>query len=378
NDQFQYMLTLLTLSAMTGGEAAKNLPLQIVSTLFSQLLFGLLIGGAIALAARWFLSHFTFDTSGFDAAFMLAVSLLAYALPCTVGGNGYLSAYMVGIILGNQPMRNKKALFNFFDGFTSLCQMMIFFMLGLLSYPSRIAASLIPALAIALFLTFVARPFAVALLLTPQKASLHQQLLISWAGLRGAASIVFAITATLANHSMEHDLFHIVFCVVLLSISIQGTLLPMVAERVHMINRSGNVLTPFNDYTEETDISSISIPSREGNPWARRRVCDLDLPPGTLLVFLRRAGTKLIPRGDTILQVGDSLVLSAASYTGEDDIHLKEITIDQSHKWHDKYLHDLKLPKNSLIILIRRGEQTIVPDGQTKILDGDVIVLNTL
>ena len=57
-----------------------------------------MIGFLIALGAVWFMKHFTFNTSGFDAAFVLGVAVLAYALPTLVGGNGYLSAYIVGTV----------------------------------------------------------------------------------------------------------------------------------------------------------------------------------------------------------------------------------------------------------------------------------------
>ncbi len=105
---------------------------------------------------------------------------------------------------------------------------------------------------------------------------------------------------------------------------------------------------------------------------------DLDLPPGTLLVFLRRDGQNLVPKGDTIIESGDALVLSASAYTGQDDIHLREISINQFHDWCGKTVKELPLPKNSLIILIRRGEESIIPSGQTQILAGDLIVLNTV
>ncbi|HIQ74185.1 MAG TPA: potassium/proton antiporter [Candidatus Cottocaccamicrobium excrementipullorum] len=377
NDPFAYMLMVIILSAMQNGSGG-NLPLQIFSTAFSQVIFGIIPGLAIALAARWFLDNFTFETNGFDAAFMLATAVLAYALPSSIGGNGYLSTYLVGIILGNHSIRNKKSLVNFFDGLTSLMQMLIFFILGLLSFPSRIAAVWIPALGIAFFLTLIARPLVIALLMTPMKAPFHQQLLVSWAGLRGAASIVFAIMAVMGGVTLEHDLFHIVFCIVLLSISIQGTLLPWCARKTKMINESGNVLTTFNDYTDEIDVQFISISITGNHPWAGKTVRELDLPPGSLLVFLRRGGKNFVPKGDTVIEEGDALVLSASAYTGEDDIHLREIPINQFHDWCGKTVKDLVLPKNSLIILIRRGEESIIPSGQTQILPGDLIVLNTV
>ena len=381
NDPFAYMLTILLLSVMGGNASAaapSGLLMLILRTSVSQVFFGLLCGILLALGARWFLEHYRFETSGFDTAFMLAAALLAYALPSVLGGNGYLSAYLMGIILGNSPLHNKRTLVNFFDGLTSLMQMLIFFILGLLSFPSRILAVWFPALATALFLTLVARPLATALLLTPLKSPLRQQLLISWAGLRGAASIVFAIMATLSGVSLEHDLFHMVFCVVLLSISIQGTLLPWFTRKTGMLDESGDILTTFNDYTDEGDIRFIDIPIRPGNPWSGRQVSELNLPPGTLLVFLRRAKRNLIPNGNTVIHNDDVLVLGASAYTGEDDIHLTEIAIDSTHRWCNRQVYQLDLPRNSLIILIRRAGETLIPNGHTQVLEGDMVVVNTV
>ena len=94
------------------------------------------------------------------------------------------------------------------------------------------------------------RPLVAALLLLPFSPSLGQVGVVSWAGLRGVASIVFAIMAVLGGVEMRYDLFNLVFCIVLLSISIQGTLLPRVAERLAMIDQAGDVSKTFNDYQE--------------------------------------------------------------------------------------------------------------------------------
>lgn len=104
-------------------------------------------------------------------------------------------------------------------------QMLIFFLLGLLAFPSALPGIIPVAFAIALFLTFVARPLSVFAILTPFRCSARQQLLVSWSGLRGAASIVFAILATVDPAYTKNDLFHIVIFIVLFSISIQGSLL---------------------------------------------------------------------------------------------------------------------------------------------------------
>lgn len=153
-----------------------------------------------------------------------------------MGGNGYLSCYIVGIVLGNTKISGKTALVHFFDGITGFTQILLFFLLGLLAFPSQMPSIILPAAAIALFLTFVARPAAVTVIMKPFGAKWKQIALISWAGLRGATSIVFAIMATVDDAYMKNDVFHIVFCIVLMSIGIQGTLLPLFAKKLDMID----------------------------------------------------------------------------------------------------------------------------------------------
>lgn len=165
----------------------------------------------VSFMAYNMLRRFKFPVNGLDTIFVLAVALLSYSLSSVIGGNGYLTVYIVGIVLGNSSIKNKVTLVHFFDGVTGLMQMVLFFLLGLLSFPSRIFNVAPTAIYVALFVTFVARPIAVFSILTPFKISLKKQLLVMWAGLRGAASIVFAIFVIVNNNSISYDIFHIVF-----------------------------------------------------------------------------------------------------------------------------------------------------------------------
>ena len=178
------------------------------------------------------------------------MALLAYASASVIGGNGYLSVYIAGIILGNKPLHNKKSMVHFFDGITGLMQMLIFFLLGLLSFPSQLPKIMPYAFAIALFLTFVARPLVVFAILTPFHCPMNQKLLVSWSGLRGAASVVFAIMAMVSPAYTKNDIFHMVIFIVLFSISIQGSLLGVVAKKLDMIDEDGNVMKTFSDYSK--------------------------------------------------------------------------------------------------------------------------------
>ncbi|MPM28688.1 K(+)/H(+) antiporter NhaP2 [bioreactor metagenome] len=302
--------------------------------------------------------------------------MLAYAAPTAVGGNGYLSAYFVGIVLGNNRILNKRALVHFFDGVTGLMQMLIFFLLGLLSFPSRMPAILLPAILIALFLTFVARPAAVFSILSPFRCSARQKLLVSWAGLRGAASIVFAIIAMLNPAAVQNDVFHIVFCIVLFSIALQGSLLPLISKKLNMIDESENVMRTFSDYSDEVPVQYIKLTMSSKHPWNNLHVRDLSLPPDTLLVLILRGSEQIIPKGKSVILENDRLVLSAPALEDNVPICLSELKIDKNSHFKDKRIVDLKQKPDHLIMLVKRQGRVIIPSGKTILRENDVLVIS--
>lgn len=371
NDPFAYMLTVILLTLMTGDLSAPAVAYQI----FAQLVYGGALGVVIALGARYCLRRFSLAASRFDAIFLVAVALLSYAAPTLLGGNGYLSVYLTGILLGNSKLANKQALVNFFDGATGLMQMFLFFLLGLLSFPSQLPAIAPTALAVALFLTFVARPAAVFLLMAPFHSSFRQMLLVSWSGLRGAASIVFSILAITSPAATNLDLYHIVFFIVLFSILLQGTLIPPLAKALKMTDREANVMKTFTDYTDQVPVQFLQCRLPAGHPWAGRPLRALSLPPDCLLVLLLRRGEKVVPRGDTVLEPGDTLILSGHAGGEIPGVRLYERTLEAGDPWLGQPL--AQVPTGAvLIILIRRGDGVVIPRGDTVLRVGDTLVLN--
>ena len=371
NDPFAYMMTVILLSAMTGSVSGGSAVLLLIR----QLAFGLLTGATVAWLVTWLLKRYAFYGEGFDTIFVFAAAIISYALASQIGGNGYLSVYLTGIILGNQELKNQKALVGFFDAFTGMMQMLLFFLLGLLAFPSQMPSIVLPAIAIALFLTFVARPAAVGLLLAPSKPPIGQYLVISWAGLRGAASIVFAIMATLSEGYMKYDIFHIVFCVVLFSIIFQGSLLPKVAEKCDMIDNSTDVMRTFSDYTGDMQIQFVQLPIGDNHPWKNRKICEIEMLPGMLITVIRRGAQTIVPKGQTVIQEGDTVVLGAEGFTDSQGILLKEILMTPDHRWCGKKIAEARFYKNTIIVMIKRGSQIIIPDGGTQILEGDRVVV---
>lgn len=373
NDPWAYMMTLIILSVMKG----QNSPSAFAYTLFAQVVYGVLFGAGVALVATRILKKFHFETAGFDAIFVTGVAIFSYALSSQVGGNGYLSTYIVGIVLGNTKFPNKKSLVHFFDGITGFTQILIFFLLGLLAFPSEIPGILLPAISILLFLTLVARPLSVFVLMQPFRAPLAQQAMIAWAGLRGATSIVFAIIATVDDAYTKNDVFHIVFCIVLISIGIQGTLLPWVAKKLNMIDNNENVMRTFNDYSEETEVQFIRLHIRADSYWAKKEIQEIVLPPGLLIVMILRNNEKVIPTGKTELLPDDILILSAEGFYDDHTFILSEMVIPPQHEWCGKTLSEISMPKDNLIIMIKRGGETVIPNGRIEIAANDVLVMTS-
>ena len=133
NDPVAYLMTTIVLAMMTTEISAGRMLYMI----FAQIVYGVGIGAVLAVCTVFFLRRFRFETSGFDTVFMAAIAILSYVLPVLIGGNGYLSAYIAGIILGNQKIPNKKNQVHFFDGVTGFMQLMVFFLRGLLCTPSK-------------------------------------------------------------------------------------------------------------------------------------------------------------------------------------------------------------------------------------------------
>lgn len=373
NDPTAYTLTIVILSLMKGSASAGTTAYLV----FAQLAYGLIFGFAIAFAAAFVLERISFELKGLHAIFVVAVALLAYAAPAIVGGNGYLSVYIAGIVLGNKKILHKVSLVHFFDGITWIMQILIFFSLGLLSFPSQMPRILPSAVAIALFLTFAARPAAVFSLMTPFRMPAKQQLLVAWSGLRGAASIVFAIMAMIDEAYISYDIFHIVFCVALLSVGMQGTLLPAVANRLSLVGR-GDVLKTFNDYQDAAALKLIDIKIPKGHPWAGRAVKDIMLPNGSLAVMVKRGGRTILPRGETMIYPADVLVLSCPAYQDDSDVILTEVKVGRKNPWAGQKIAEAEFPPNTIIVSVRRGRTALVPKGGMRLKNGDVLVLGSI
>ncbi|MBQ4344158.1 MAG: potassium/proton antiporter [Erysipelotrichaceae bacterium] len=175
NDPVSYMLTVVLCTMLSGQE------ISVFSLLLKQLFFGLLLGLASGKIASKLLKEVHIPQEG-KTIFVLSVVLITYSASLLIGGNGYLSVYLCGVLMGNTRFSDKRMLVHFFDTLTSMAQMMIFFLLGLLVTPSELPQVFVPACLIMAFLTVFSRPLAVSLTLIPFGTTFSQIALVSWSG----------------------------------------------------------------------------------------------------------------------------------------------------------------------------------------------------
>ena len=299
NDPVAYMLTAVLATLAAGGDI--NIP----ALLAKQIILGVGLGLVIGWAAGRLIERAHATAEGAQTIFLFAVAIVAYALPSYLGGNGFLAVYLAGIVLGASDITGKVEMAHFFDTLTEMAEMTIFFLLGLLVTPARLPQMLLPGLALMAFMLFVSRPIAVGLLLVPFKTNPRQVALVSWAGLPGAASVVFSLFAVVAGVPGGHDLFDLVFVIAVSSIVVQGSLLPAVAKKLDMIDAEGDVRRTFNDYRDEDGMSFVKLKIGAGHPFAGRSLADIGSATDMLVVLVLRDGAHpVLPNGDTVIEEG--------------------------------------------------------------------------
>ena len=376
NDPFAYMLTIIILGLMSNQGYGSIVPM-----LLNQIIVGILASIVLAKLSVYLLRNVMFEIEGFYPIFITAISILSYSLSEYFGGNGYLSVYITGIIIGNSKIPHKKSIFQFFDGVSWLMQILLFFLLGLLAFPSQMPSVMFKGISISIFMILIARPIATFSILSWFKVPIKEKLFISWVGIRGAASIVFAIFAVTYDVHINYDIFHIIFFIALFSVSVQGTLIPKVERKLDLIDDDQSVLKTFNDYKENKSTKLIEFTISENSPIANKSIMDSNIPEDILVVMIKRKGDVLVPNGSTVILPGDTLVLSGNTlanfeyYKEGKSTNLVEISVNSDSSIANKSIKDSNINKDILIVMIKRNDKVIVPNGNTVIKPKDILVV---
>lgn len=308
NDPMAVFLTVGMLEIITESVST---PLALIPLFVLQMSIGTAAGIGAGRIGAWALNRIRLDYEGLYPVFSLAFVGATYAVTALLQGSGFIAVYVAGLVMSRERYVHKNSLVHFHDGIAWVAQIAMFVVLGLLVFPSELPSVAASGLIVAAALILVARPVAVLLTLLPFRMPLNQIALVSWVGLRGAAPIILATFPLMEGVPHADDIFDTVFFIVLTSVLIQGTTIPVAARLL-------GVATPLQSRTPwplaATEMAGIDADLRElavapGSPAVGRALVDLGLPTGTMVVLVENDGVFSVPTGSTVLHAGDRLLV---------------------------------------------------------------------
>ena len=290
NDPMAIFLTLAmtTWIAGTGMQDPWMLALQLCWAIGAGLVAGYL-GGRLMV---WTLNTFELPP-GLHPWLALSGAVALFSVTNLVGGSGYLAVYLAGIVVANRPMRARSEVLSVQDAATWFAQLVMFLLLGLLVTPHNLLKLLWPALGVAAFLMFVARPAAVIACLAPFGYRRQEIAFISWTGLRGAVGIFLASIPLLAGLPNATVYFNVAFVVVFVSLVVQGWSLGRAAHlfEVAVPRADPNTRRIQLDLPGQLEYDMVGYRIAAGSAVLRGAA----LPGRVRLVMLVREGRVLLP-----------------------------------------------------------------------------------
>jgi len=313
NDPMAIFLTIGLIEVITGGGGPTGSLLLLFGLQFGV---GALVGLGVGFASAWGVNRIHLDYPGLYPILAMAFGLLAFGLAAVLGGSGFLAVYLAGIVLGSSRIVFRRGIFLFHDAAAWLSQIILFVMLGLLSFPSHLAAVATKGLVVAFALIFVARPLAV-LASTPFFGFRSRELVfLSWVGLKGAVPITLATFPLMAGMEGSRLLFDVVFFVVLVSAVTQGWSLPTVAGWLGLA-RPADPSPPLSveiNALRHVDGEIVEYTVAPSARVAGQLLRDLALPDGVVVTLVVRGTEVIMPRGATALRPGDHVFIAMRAW----------------------------------------------------------------
>jgi potassium/hydrogen antiporter len=280
-----------------------------------QMAVGIVFGVAGGRAMRWLLRHLPMPNEALYPLRAIAFALLVYGVTTVAHGSGFLAVLLTGILVGDTRAPYKREVEHFASGLASLAEIVAFTLLGL-SIPLSTAlhhghGAL--ALGIGAVLILLVRPLLVGLVLLPVRLRRGERAFVLWSGLKGVVPILLGTYVVVEGAPDAERIYAVVFVVVLLSVVVQGGLVPTLARAWHVPMR---VVEPepwamgmrFRDQPEGLHRYVVET----GSPADGATLRDLPLGEDVWISIVSRAGRMVQVRGGTALEAGDE-VLALAS-----------------------------------------------------------------
>lgn len=301
------MAILLTTVAVTTLASGESFGIGTVLSFFWSFGMGPVIGYFLARLACWIFNRLRTADRGYYYVFFLGAVLFIYGVADLVQASGMLAVFTAGFVLGNSTFVHRQGVQNFSEALSTIANIGMFVLMGLLVSPREWTNLWVEGTLLFLALTFIARPVAVFVGTIGMSLGFRQKVFFSWAGLRGSVPIVLATYPAAAGMGIANDVFNLVFFAVLLSILVQGSSLGLVAKWL-----------------------KLAEPAR----------------PKPLF----------------------NLELITMAYS---DYDVLEIDLPGPKGAPGPMIRDLRLPEGTVIALVTRGDEVVVPKGNTQLLGWD-------
>ena len=316
NDPMAAILTTVMISVV--GAAGHPNVWMIILTVVLQLTIGFVMGFLFGKFLVWMMNKVNIQNESLYPILVLTSCIFIFSATSFTKGNAFLAVYIGGLVFGNSKFQHKRSTVNFLDGITWLSQLSMFLTLGLLVSPRELfdPQVLILGFIVSLILMLVSRPAAVFICLAPfRNLPFKARTFVSWVGLKGASPILFAIMCLAADVPNARLIFNVVFLCTLVSLIVQGMSLDKMAVWLDMAEKPAHRLQKVKSF-------------------------DIDLP--------------------------DEIKSSAT------EIQVKANMLENGNR-----LMDMGFPQNTLVIMVKRGDNYFVPTGQSELQADDALLVIT-
>lgn len=285
---------------------------NILGSFIIQFIVGAVAGYLLGKLAILMLNKLNIDNQSLYPILLLAFVFFTFSITDLLKGNGYLAVYIAGMMVGNNKIMYRKEIYTFMDGLTWLFQIIMFLCLGLLVNPHEMLEVSVVALLIGIFMIVIGRPLSVFLCLLPFGKKI----------------------------TMKSRLF------------------------ISWVGLRGAVPIIFATYPVVANV------------------------PGAHSIFnivFFITIVSLIVQGTTVSWVARILGLSTPlEKTGNDfgvelpeeiDSDLRDVTVTEEILKKGETLKDMNLPKGTLVMIVKRGDEYLIPNGTLKLHVGDKLLL---
>jgi cell volume regulation protein A len=197
-----------------------------------EVVVGLVIGGVVGAVAVTALRRMGRAPSGLTLVASFATAAIAFGAAGSLGGSGFLAVYAAGLAVGSVAVPAHGSVSAFHEGLSAVAEISMFFVLGLLVFPSQLGSVFVTGTILALWVALVARPLAAYAATVRSGLGQRERVLVGWAGLRGGIPVVLATLPVIDHVPGSLEFFNLVFFAVLVSTVLQGATVQWLADRL--------------------------------------------------------------------------------------------------------------------------------------------------